>query len=741
MRNKKGIALILSIGILALLAVLATSFALNMRLEYKAAKNYSNGVKARYLAEAAIQEAIARLREHVKSSAFDDSSEPWSKDADLDDQWEIVKNDTVTIGSNGLANVIIKDEQRKINVNTANQILLENLFGELSGLSVTAASLSNAIDSKRPSPDGYTNLQELKSIAEVEEDDFNIIKDYVTTHSYIDTSTDPDRSPVNINTADIEVLKAVLENDAVAQEIYDRIRGVGSYSSADPFESWGEFSGFIDDLRTSEVISSDVEASRIKNNCNPNRSDDKSTTELCFNSGGVYEITGTGIVGPTTDPLATRTVTAIVKIYDIYNETTMEDFAAAVDNGGAYERVTWLDSCPIDSGDLFGCENIPEDTETIEGSIKVGFWDDFDDSTYSDGQNIWKSTSGNHVFVKKDGTNYTLELSGNWGSYVLDSSAYDDWGDFSLSVFEHDVETKNQMREVGQIHIRGVEWDDPTIFHAQQGQLSWDGTHYAYQDPDGPQGKVIFLSDSEADDNEKYPTLDSTMKYEYQPQIKILDFDEVNDPDMDDDSYDMDGYRTLCGYNAKKTYNIFAMGSKVTAWVCTSAMPKYFSRDIFDLSSGKISLYSGGSGVTTEWDDIRIISPDGSFTSQTIDSSDLGLPAGTNFTWGTITGTISQSEDLKDTPDSDKYGDIIIQTSINGLSDDDDDLDTDGYDYVSLTTAEPAIALNVASTTSPSVQYKAFLTSDDGEMKETPILEDITITYLPKVQVLSWKIE
>src|SRR3989338_5577014 len=81
MRNKEGIALILAVGILALLAVIATSFALNMRLEYKAAVNHYNGVKAHYLAEAAVERAIAELRTHVKSSAFDyfdDTEEPWA---------------------------------------------------------------------------------------------------------------------------------------------------------------------------------------------------------------------------------------------------------------------------------------------------------------------------------------------------------------------------------------------------------------------------------------------------------------------------------------------------------------------------------------------------------------------------------------------------------------------------------------------------------------------------------------
>ena len=45
-KNEKGIALIMSIGIVAMLAIIGTTFAINMRLEQKAAANYLAGIKA-----------------------------------------------------------------------------------------------------------------------------------------------------------------------------------------------------------------------------------------------------------------------------------------------------------------------------------------------------------------------------------------------------------------------------------------------------------------------------------------------------------------------------------------------------------------------------------------------------------------------------------------------------------------------------------------------------------------------
>ncbi len=120
MKDKKGIALILTVGILALLVGIATSFAINMRLEYRAVINYHNGIKARYLAEAAAERAIYELKTHVLTNAFDDLTEQWAAGTAY----------TNTISGN-TADSAILDEQRKVSVNTCNQALLENLFQEL----------------------------------------------------------------------------------------------------------------------------------------------------------------------------------------------------------------------------------------------------------------------------------------------------------------------------------------------------------------------------------------------------------------------------------------------------------------------------------------------------------------------------------------------------------------------------------------------------------------------------------
>ncbi|MDP3787607.1 MAG: hypothetical protein Q8R05_08730, partial [Candidatus Omnitrophota bacterium] len=68
--RKGGVALIISVGILALLAMIATSFAINMQLEYKAAVNQLNYTKATVLAEAGIEKVMADIRYKAKTSAY-----------------------------------------------------------------------------------------------------------------------------------------------------------------------------------------------------------------------------------------------------------------------------------------------------------------------------------------------------------------------------------------------------------------------------------------------------------------------------------------------------------------------------------------------------------------------------------------------------------------------------------------------------------------------------------------------
>ncbi|GAG37999.1 unnamed protein product, partial [marine sediment metagenome] len=229
--------------------------------------NYYNGVKARYLAEAGIQEAIARLREHVKSSAFDYEGEEWCAGA-TDAEWisESAPVYTVTsnIATNETATVEIVDEQRKININNASQQLLRWLlynvsrhvcgddpgnYGELPGNAIPDAQ---EISNNSP----YETIEQLKQLDVFQENElfYDSFKEYVTVDSYRDRNSSY-RSPVNINTAELWTLRSLFRYDYddddydmiqwrindLSEAIYDRVHDGGN-----PFTTWSDFKSFID---------------------------------------------------------------------------------------------------------------------------------------------------------------------------------------------------------------------------------------------------------------------------------------------------------------------------------------------------------------------------------------------------------------------------------------------------------------------------------------------------------------
>ena len=138
-RDKNGIALILVLGILAVLATLATTFAFNMRLEQKAARNYLDAVTADCVARAGVEYAIALLRDDFdKRDNWDSYDEAWhtsftGTDVDNDDdgnndsKWV---NFTVYLDGQetllGAYSIYVVDEASKININLAGNISDDN---------------------------------------------------------------------------------------------------------------------------------------------------------------------------------------------------------------------------------------------------------------------------------------------------------------------------------------------------------------------------------------------------------------------------------------------------------------------------------------------------------------------------------------------------------------------------------------------------------------------------------------
>ena len=117
--KQRGLALISTIWILAVLAILTWSFALMVRTDTQITMNYTDGVKSRYLAQAGIHRIAAEIPLTLEPFYLGD--QPYVNTDAIADQ----------IGfAQGSYEIELVDETSKINVNQATTSMLTALFGD-----------------------------------------------------------------------------------------------------------------------------------------------------------------------------------------------------------------------------------------------------------------------------------------------------------------------------------------------------------------------------------------------------------------------------------------------------------------------------------------------------------------------------------------------------------------------------------------------------------------------------------
>lgn len=785
-RERTGVALVISVGILALLAVIATGFAINMQVELKAASNYCDSVRAQSVSDVGIGLAIGKLRNLACTSQIAPSAAPndWhyadpahpsfdSFDGTTGNSTSAAYNlgASTGIGANiGTCSLQVVDTASQININDVNPNLgsiLESLVTILRGLGAPLqANDGYLIAAGRP----YATKEEIMlKVNGFDRAKYNAIKDFITTNSYIDRNSEGTqlpqfsnqwnssiqaKAPININTARSEVLRAVLApivGDAKAQLVVTQIL---SQRNSALFATWYFFEAFMNNAMFDPFGGNELsgdERTAIINNANPNHVKLESdgdplsyyTTDFCFHPSGIYEITSTSRVGLDMNGdfdladagdiiRSEKSITALVKIYDILYYTTKEQFrgedldddavfdAGEDTNGNGkldapnYQDVTWLNSCPINASDLFVQYAAPSNTcPHVYGALKSGFWDNFDESTVYSVKN-WAGPGTNNTVNPSD---FDADLDnelvpsgfGNWPKYVLGNPNYPNrwlWHNFSMRVFNYDDESWmdfcKYMINVGQILFRGTNPGDPIAFHGLNKTLTWDAGAglYAYETPPGS-GIITFWTDIQAE----FFGYDPANRYVYPSSIRMY----LNIPVANSvENYDTPEYRSLLAYTAQKTLNLHATGPKMTLScyaAALSALPltRTSTRD----TTGRIGLY--GSVFKAVWDDVRIIPSGSTYTFPC-------QMAGTSLVkWGTISFTATAQTNTT----------VDVLTSVDG-----------GGTFQSKTNNGP-----IGETTAPrnSIYYRVnFATTPVSENNylNTPILEDVTITYLPPTKVL-----
>jgi hypothetical protein len=266
-QNQQGVALVITLGILAVLLILVIGFAVSMRTEQVAARNFSYVVVARQLAHAAVDEAIFLIRTNtpvISSSAYYVTGpgriagvDSLGLFADLlfssnsvsglgtininSDQSIIASNaeyrttpdraiwvDWIYVSTNGQASGApllgryafwVDDEAAKINVNIAAR-RFEDFGGSTSNIDLTALKGVGAVSYTNTTfyarNTGYFTTEQWKDTPTVGAGWYNVNKAYVTAYGADANLTPWGTRRVDLNTATFDEITNALDNAALA---------------------------------------------------------------------------------------------------------------------------------------------------------------------------------------------------------------------------------------------------------------------------------------------------------------------------------------------------------------------------------------------------------------------------------------------------------------------------------------------------------------------------------------------
>ncbi|MBL7085423.1 MAG: general secretion pathway protein GspK [Candidatus Omnitrophica bacterium] len=228
--RKEGSIFILTLWSLCLLSIFAIGLGSKVSQDINVASYFQNKPQARFLALAAIKRAEAILEDDTNS--FDCLNEFWATGRYSDDE-ESVFNEAKL--GNGAYSIGMVDEERKININTASQDVLERLFRIASGVDIDDAHIiaSSIIDwrdtDSNPLEDGAEDsfYKQLKIPYECKDGNFQVIEELLLIRGMTDeiflkvkdSITVYGEGKVNINTAGRQALYSLGMNDALTEKI------------------------------------------------------------------------------------------------------------------------------------------------------------------------------------------------------------------------------------------------------------------------------------------------------------------------------------------------------------------------------------------------------------------------------------------------------------------------------------------------------------------------------------------
>jgi len=228
--HKQGSIFILTLWSLCLLSIFAIGLGSKVTQDINLASYFQNKPQARFLALAAIKRAQAVLEDDT--NGFDCLNEFWATGSYSDDEESVFNEAKLGNGAYGIGMI---DEERKININTASQNVLERLFRITSGTDIDDAHIiaSSIIDwrdtDSNPLEGGAEGsfYKQLKIPYECKDGNFQVIEELLLIRGMAgeiflkvkDLITIYGEGKVNINTAGRQVLYLLGMNDALADKI------------------------------------------------------------------------------------------------------------------------------------------------------------------------------------------------------------------------------------------------------------------------------------------------------------------------------------------------------------------------------------------------------------------------------------------------------------------------------------------------------------------------------------------
>jgi len=200
MKGKKGVAVIMAMWLLAVLAIIGTTFAYMMRLEPLIARTHRDDMKALYVAQAGIDHGLYilkqdRLQDASAEKRVDHLGETWA--SGLTD--EILYDEETPANIVGYYTITISDESGMTNLNTAPQSQLEGLSDD-----ITSDRAGYIID-YRTTYNSFETIDDLMCVREITQTRFDKIKEIITVHT-----TD---GFINLNTAPYSVLMGIEDGE------------------------------------------------------------------------------------------------------------------------------------------------------------------------------------------------------------------------------------------------------------------------------------------------------------------------------------------------------------------------------------------------------------------------------------------------------------------------------------------------------------------------------------------------